>query len=434
MECGKEVNSRHLMLLSNLNAAVCRMKIEAEKIFIRDYNYPLPRKRIAEFPLDERDVSRLLVYREGEIQDDKFLNVNEHLPTGSTLILNNTRVIEARVLFKKLTSSVIEIFCLEPHRQTVEQSLASHTKTEWHCLIGGASKWKTGQLLEKVLSIGNKTVQLQAKYIFKLTDSFIIEFSWDTDHSFAEILHAAGAIPLPPYIKREAVEQDKERYQTIFSKEEGSVAAPTAALHFTKRVFQKLADRQIDVQYITLHVGAGTFKPVKTETVGEHEMHKEPFTISIDVLRRILSSKNIIAVGTTSMRTIESIYWLGVMLLNGLIADDWSLQQWEAYELAKKYPNVSVADSLNAIAHWMDENEQSALHCNTSLIIVPGYDFKIPVGLITNFHQPQSTLLLLVSAFIGEDWRKVYQHALGNDYRFLSYGDSSLLWRRPIRS
>jgi S-adenosylmethionine:tRNA ribosyltransferase-isomerase len=433
MECGKEVNSRHLMLLSNLNAAVCRMKIEAEKIFIRDYNYPLPRKRIAEFPLDERDVSRLLVYREGEIQDDKFLNVNEHLPTGSTLILNNTRVIEARVLFKKATNGVIEIFCLEPNRQTVEQSLASYTRTEWHCLIGGASKWKTGQLLEKVLSIGNKTVQLQAKYIFKLTDSFIIEFSWDTDHSFAEILHAAGAIPLPPYIKREAVEQDKERYQTIFSKEEGSVAAPTAALHFTKRVFQKLADRQIDVQYITLHVGAGTFKPVKTETVGEHEMHKEPFTISIDVLRRILSSKNIIAVGTTSMRTIESIYWLGVMLLNGLIADDWSLQQWEAYELAKKYPNVSVADSLNAIAHWMDENEQSALHCNTSLIIVPGYDFKIPVGLITNFHQPQSTLLLLVSAFIGEDWRKVYHHALDNEYRFLSYGDSSLLWR-PIRS
>jgi S-adenosylmethionine:tRNA ribosyltransferase-isomerase len=405
------------------------LKVEAEKIFIRDYNYPLPPERIAEFPLSERDGSRLLIYEGGLIKDDNFLNLNMHLPTGSTLILNNTRVLDARVLFKKATGGIIEIFCLEPHKQTVEQSLTSMGQVAWHCLIGGASKWKSGQILEKDLVIGHEKVVLHAKYLSKLPDSFIIEFYWHTHHSFAEILHAAGAIPLPPYIKREAVEQDKERYQTIFSKEEGSVAAPTAALHFTEKVFQKLADKNIDVEYITLHVGAGTFKPVKTEKVAQHEMHKEPFTVSIEVLRRILSSQYVVAVGTTSLRTIESVYWLGVKLLNGLINDEWSIEQWEPYSLSQNYPQVSVEQSLNAIINCLQENGQTAIHCDTSLIIVPGYEFNIPVALVTNFHQPQSTLLLLVSAFIGEGWRKVYQHALDNGYRFLSYGDSSLLWR-----
>jgi S-adenosylmethionine:tRNA ribosyltransferase-isomerase len=405
------------------------LKLEAEKIFIRDYNYPLPPERIAEFPLSERDGSRLLIYKGGLIKDDSFLNLNMHLPTGSTLILNNTRVLEARVLFKKATGGIIEIFCLEPHKQTVEQSLTSMGQVAWHCLIGGASKWKSGQILEKDLLIGHEKVVLHAKYLSKLPDSFIIEFYWHTHHSFAEILHAGGAIPLPPYIKREAVEQDKERYQTIFSKEEGSVAAPTAALHFTEKVFQKLADKNIDVEYITLHVGAGTFKPVKTEKVAQHEMHKEPFTVSIEVLRRILSSQYVVAVGTTSLRTIESVYWLGVKLLNGLINDEWSIEQWEPYSLSQNYSQVSVEDSLNAIINWLLENDQTTIHCDTSLIIVPGYQFNIAVALVTNFHQPQSTLLLLVSAFIGEGWRKVYQHALDNCYRFLSYGDSSLLWR-----
>ncbi|MBO9684477.1 MAG: S-adenosylmethionine:tRNA ribosyltransferase-isomerase [Flavisolibacter sp.] len=406
------------------------MKIEAENIFIKDYDYDLPHEKIAEFPLPQRDQSKLLIYQNGLIKDDYFFNLHEHLPSESTLILNNTRVIEARILFQKPTGGVIEIFCLEPFQQSIEQSLSSQGCVQWQCLIGGASKWKSGQILQKKIMLGNEAIELQARYIAKQTDDFIIEFSWQTQHSFAEVLHAAGAIPLPPYIKRNVTEEDKERYQTIFSKQEGSVAAPTAALHFTENIFQKLSGKAIHREYITLHVGAGTFKPVKTETVAEHEMHKEPFTVSIDVLRRILSSKKIIAVGTTSLRTLETIYWLGVKLIQELIKDEWILEQWEAYELEKQFSPISLEESLQALINWLEQNHQAELHCQTSLIVVPGYQFRIPDGLITNFHQPQSTLLLLVSAFIGNDWKKVYQHALANDYRFLSYGDSSLLWRK----
>lgn len=406
------------------------MKTEAQNIFIKDYNYELPHERIAEFPLKERDQSRLLIYQNGEVVDDYFFNLHQHTPKGSTLLLNNTRVIEARILFQKATGGVIEIFCLEPFQQTIEQSLTSTEKVQWQCLIGGASKWKHGQILQKEIFINDEAIQLYSRYVERQVDSFIIEFTWQTHHSFAEVLHAAGAIPLPPYIKRNATKEDKERYQTIFSKQEGSVAAPTAALHFTEAVFQKLEEKNIDAAYITLHVGAGTFKPVKTETVAGHEMHKEPFTVSIDVLKKILSSKKIITVGTTSLRTIETIYWLGLKLINGLINDQWTLQQWEVYDFEKNYSPVSVEESLKALIDWLEENHQTELHCETSLIIVPGYQFKIPEGLITNFHQPQSTLLLLVSAFIGNDWRKVYRHALDNGYRFLSYGDSSLLWRK----
>jgi len=406
------------------------MKPEAQNISIRHYSYELPHEKIAEFPLQERDRSRLLIYKNGGVEDDHFLNLDHHLPEGSTLILNNTRVIEARILFTKPTGGVIEIFCLEPFQQIIEQSLSATGRVQWLCLIGGASKWKAGQMLQKEVSIDHQTVQLSAKYISKQADSFVIEFFWQTRHSFAEVLHAAGAIPLPPYIKRKATEEDKQRYQTIFAKKEGSVAAPTAALHFTQNVFEKLSGKNIHTEYITLHVGAGTFKPVKTETIAEHEMHKEPFTVSADALNALLAAKKIVAVGTTSLRTLETIYWLGVKLINKLINDDWTLQQWEAYELEKAFPKISVQESLTALLHWLQENHLSELYCQTSLIIVPGYNFKIPDGLITNFHQPQSTLLLLVSAFIGEDWRKVYQHALENGYRFLSYGDSSLLWRK----
>lgn len=405
------------------------MKTEAQNILIKDFDYNLPHEKIAEFPLQERDRSKLLIYRDGQIADDQFFNLHEHLPERSTLILNNTRVIEARILFKKPSGGVIEIFCLEPFQQKIEQSLATSKKVQWQCLIGGASKWKAGQVLEKTININGEAVNLFARYIAKQTDVFIIELSWQTEHSFAEILHAAGAIPLPPYIKRNATKEDEERYQTIFGRQEGSVAAPTAALHFTESVFQKLKEKNIDAEYVTLHVGAGTFKPVKTATVAEHEMHKEPFTVSIQVLEKILSSKNIIAVGTTSLRTLETIYWLGVKLIRGLLKNEWTLEQWEAYELGKKSVAISANESLQALINWMEENQQTTLHCKTGLIIVPGYQFKIPSGLITNFHQPQSTLLLLVSAFIGNDWKKVYLHALENDYRFLSYGDSSLLWR-----
>lgn len=406
------------------------MKIEAQNILIKDYGYNLPQERIAEFPLNRRDQSKLLIYENGQISEDYFYNLHHHIAKESTLILNNTRVIEARILFHKPTGGVIEIFCLEPFQKSIEQSLASVGNVQWQCLIGGASKWKHGQVLQKEILIDEEPVRLTAHYISKQADSFIIEFSWITQHAFAEVLHAAGAIPLPPYIRRNVTEEDKERYQTIFSRQEGSVAAPTAALHFTENVFQNLSEKNIDAEYVTLHVGAGTFKPVKTETVAEHEMHKEPFHISIDVLKKILSSKKIVAVGTTSLRTIETIYWLGVKLVNGLIEDEWNLQQWEPYDLEKNYPAISVKESLQALIDWLSANKQSEVHCETSLIIVPGYKFRIPDGLITNFHQPQSTLLLLVSAFIGEDWRKVYQHALDNNYRFLSYGDSSLLWRK----
>lgn len=406
------------------------MKTESEKILIQNYNYDLTQEKIAEFPFKKRDEAKLLIYRNGKIADDYFYNLHEYITRESTLILNNTKVIEARILFKKATGGVVEIFCLEPYQQTIEQALSSTEKIQWQCLIGGASKWKAGQILQKEIFISNQMVKLNAQYLGKANDSFIIEFSWfPQQHSFIEILHFAGVMPLPPYMKRNAIEVDKERYQTIFSMQEGSVASPTAALHFTEKVFQNLSEKNIGAEYITLHVGAGTFRPVKTKTVAEHEMHKEPFIVSIAVLKKLLSAKKIIAVGTTSLRTIETIYWLGIKLLNGLIKDEWVLQQWESYDLEKTYPAVSVEKSIIALMNWLEKNKQTELHCQTALMIVPGYHFKIPDAIITNFHQPQSTLLLLVSAFIGDDWKKVYRHALDNNYRFLSYGDSSLLWK-----
>jgi S-adenosylmethionine:tRNA ribosyltransferase-isomerase len=429
MSCGKLWKPCESTVLQ-LNAAVIWMNTNLQNIFIKDYDYDLPNRRIAEFPLKERDESKLLIYQRGHISNEHFFNLHKCLPGDSTLVLNNTRVIEARILFTKATGGAIEIFCLEPFRQTVELALSAVKSVQWLCLIGGASKWKAGQILKKEVFTGNEIVELSARYIGKQTDNFVIEFSWQPqEKSFAEILHATGAVPLPPYIKRNAVEEDKDRYQTIFGNQEGSVAAPTAALHFTENVFRKLSEKNIATDYITLHVGAGTFKPVKTETVAEHEMHQEPFTVSIDTLRKIISSKQIIVVGTTSLRTLETVYWLGVKLLNGLIEEEWVLQQWEAYELSENY-KVSVQESLTALVDWLEKNHQKELHCRTSLIIVPGYKFQIPQGLITNFHQPQSTLLLLVGAFIGKDWKNVYEHALKNDYRFLSYGDSSLLWRK----
>ncbi len=407
------------------------MKTNPQKILIKEYNYDLPHNKIAEFPLQERDQSKLLVYKNGEISDDIFYNLADHLPNDATIILNNTRVIDARILFEKPTGGVIEIFCLEPYHQSIEQSLQQKGKVQWQCLIGGASKWKPGQILEKKLLINNEQIIFSAKYIEKLSDNFIVEFWWQPQQiSFAEVIHVAGNIPLPPYIKRILTEQDKARYQTVFNKYEGSVAAPTAALHFTQEIFEQLSQKNINIDYITLHVGAGTFKPVKTETIAEHQMHGEPFTITKNVLQKLISSEKIIAVGTTSLRTMESLHWIGIKLMNGLIKDEWTLHQWEAYELDENYPGISYKQSLQALIDWMNANDQKIIHCKTSLIIIPSYQFKLPAALITNFHQPQSTLLLLVSAFIGEDWKKVYAHAMNNNYRFLSYGDSSILWRK----
>lgn len=399
-------------------------------IRIADFTYFLPQERIAAFPLYKRDHSKLLVYKEGSITDDRFYNLPSLLPFGTMLVLNDTRVIEARILFRKTSGAFIEVFCLEPHEASMETALSQKGSVQWKCLIGGASKWKHGQILKKELSIGDHQVILSARYISKQTNSFILSFSWDVpEFSFSEILHAAGVMPLPPYIKRPVEEADKERYQTIFGQTDGSVAAPTAALHFTENIFDQLNKKDIRLAHITLHVGAGTFKPVKSETLGEHEMHSEPFTISKKVLEQILESKKVIAVGTTSLRTLESIYWLGVKLMHGSLQEGWSLQQWEVYELEEKFPGVSVKESLGGLINWLSQKNLDELHCNTSLIIVPGYKFKIPVAIVTNFHQPQSTLLLLIAAFIGNSWKNVYRHALENNYRFLSYGDSSLLWR-----
>jgi S-adenosylmethionine:tRNA ribosyltransferase-isomerase len=405
--------------------------IRQQALSIHDYTYELPHDRIAEQPLPERDASRLLVYRNGEIQDDFFYHLPRYLPEGSTLVLNNTRVIEARLFFRKPSGGVIELFCLDPWDQVMETSLAQQGTVMWKCLIGGASKWKPGQVLEKQLEIKGDKILFTATYVRKETDSFLIHFEWTPSHySFAELLHAAGAIPLPPYIKRPVTEKDKDRYQTIFSRQEGSVAAPTAALHFTDKVFQELAHKNIHPAYLTLHVGAGTFKPVKSATMEGHYMHAEPFTVSKKFLENILHANRIIVTGTTSLRTLESLHWLGLKLMKTGAIDNWKLEQWEAYYLEEKFGSIDYRETVAALIKWMEENSREELHCQTSLIIAPGYSFLIPDALITNFHQPQSTLLLLIAAFIGDDWKKVYAHALENHYRFLSYGDSSLLWRK----
>jgi S-adenosylmethionine:tRNA ribosyltransferase-isomerase len=403
------------------------MKNLPQEILIKDYTYDLPHHRIAEFPLEQRDQSKLLVYKGGNITDDAFSNIPHLLPEGVTLILNDTRVIEARLFFQKPTGGVIEIFCLEPYQQSIEQAMQQKSPTIWKCLIGGASKWKHGQILEKHFHQNERS--LTATYIDKMEDYFLIEFNWNpSDLPFVQILHEAGAIPLPPYIKRSAEKVDWERYQTIFGRQEGSVAAPTAALHFTRKTFEQLKEKGADIGYVTLHVGAGTFKPVKAETIAEHHMHSEPFTVKKDVLQKLSASEKIIAVGTTSLRTLESLHWIGLKLRERS-DESFSLQQWEAYELAEHHNSVTYQQSLQSLIQWMEEHSTNEIHCKTSLIIVPGYEFRSAAGLITNFHQPNSTLLLLVAAFIGEDWRKVYQHALDNNYRFLSYGDSNLLWR-----
>jgi S-adenosylmethionine:tRNA ribosyltransferase-isomerase len=404
--------------------------MKKEEILIQDYTYSLPDDQIAHHPLPKRDDSRLLVYKSGRIEEDRFYHLPEYLPQNSALILNNTRVLEARIFFTKPTGGVIEIFCLEPAGQSMELSLQQKGEAEWACMIGGASKWKPGQVLTKELIVEGERVILEAHYKEKLADAFVIRFSWTPAHlPFIQILHTAGNMPLPPYIKRSAELADAERYQTIFAQKEGSVAAPTASLHFTDEVFADLAQKGITPNYITLNVGAGTFKPVKTASIADHTMHSETFSVIRSTLVAIMEAKTIVAAGTTSLRTLESLHWMGVKLLTGKHTEDFQLSQWEAYELDN---TVTYQESIGALLKWMRENERDSLDCRTALLIVPGYEFKIPSAIITNFHQPQSTLLLLIAAFIGEDWKKVYQYALENDFRFLSYGDSSLLWRKQM--
>lgn len=404
--------------------------MDPRNLFIKDFTYHLPENRIAEYPLPERDASKLLIYYQNKISEDVYKNLDQHLPADSLLVFNDTKVIEARLLFQKPTGGLIEIFCLEPHEQYADIiiGMMQTGRVIWRCLIGGASKWKHGQVLAKKINHRDKEIILEARYLEKRIDSFDIEFSWnDNDISFAEILHQAGAIPLPPYIKREPKKSDSERYQTIYARYEGSVAAPTAGLHFTTDILEKLTIKNIQIDFITLHVGAGTFKPVKSETLEGHEMHAEFIKVSKKTIENILAhlSQNIIPVGTTSLRAVESIYWLGVKLKSGK-KDDLTIGQWEPYELEKC--NLSVQEALQTLLEFMGEKNWDHLYVRTQILIGPGYLVKLAAAMVTNFHQPQSTLLVLVAALIGNEWKRVYDYALQNNFRFLSYGDGCLLW------
>ena len=408
---------------------------------ISDYSYSLPDERIARYPLPERDTSKLLIYKEGIITEDIYRNISRQLPDHALLIFNDTRVVAARLLFQKPGGGIIEIFCLEPHEQHGDLSTAmgQTAKVKWRCLVGGISKWKTGQVLEKKINSANDRehgeITLQASYIEKCADYFVIELCWSpATLSFSEILHHTGAIPLPPYLKRAAEEADTTRYQTMYARWDGSVAAPTAGLHFTGNIFNQLKEKNIQSDFITLHVGAGTFRPVKTMTIQEHVMHAEFINITRPTIENIMQHPgNIVAVGTTSLRTIESLYWLGVkkredgsQKTEDRGPETPELSQWEAYELADK--NIPVKEALQALLDWMDSSKLEQVVAKTRLLVAPGYTFKIVNGLITNFHQPQSTLLLLIAAFAGDKWRELYDYALEHDFRFLSYGDGCLLW------
>ena len=416
-----------------------------KNISIKDYTYFLPEEKIATYPLAERDASKLLIYKDGKISQDTYRNIDAHLPANSLLIFNDTKVVEARILFQKPSGGIIEIFCLEPGDQypDITSAMTQQATVLWKCLVGGASKWKKGQVLEKKIMIRNVEIILHATYKEKRSDHFIIELSWQPmQPPFAEILHYAGAIPLPPYIKRDVEASDAERYQTTYAHYDGSVAAPTAGLHFTKTIFEKLKKKNIQTDFVTLHVGAGTFKPVKSETIGEHEMHAEFIDVTVATIRHILQQLHnpIIGVGTTSLRTIESLYWFGVKAAivnlpagrqgkqraSGNDVQLLNLGQWEVYEELPQ--NISPTVALQSLLDWMAAEKKERLVAKTQIIIAPGYKPKIAKALITNFHQPGSTLLLLVAALIGNDWKSIYDFALKNNYRFLSYGDGCLIW------
>ena len=399
---------------------------------INDFTYHLPADKIALHPLGERDQSKLLIYENGKIKEDVYKNIAQHLPERSLLIFNNTKVIPARILFKKDTGGVIEIFCLEPFEENSEYVSAMIKKgsAKWKCMIGGASKWKEGNLVKKI-KLKNEEIILTASLKEKLPDAYVAEFAWQPSHyTFSEIIEQAGEIPLPPYIKRDVEENDKERYQTIYAEHKGSVAAPTAGLHFTPGVFTSLKQKNIKTDFVTLHVGAGTFKPVKAESMQQHEMHAEWIDVPAATIENILDNLagNIIATGTTSLRTIESLYWMGVKsyLNKDCTIHELEIKQWEVYEEPLIAQDTDATTALSSLLTWMKKNELQRLFIRTQILIAPGYQFKIAKALITNFHQPQSTLLLLVAAITNE-WKKIYEYALDNDFRFLSYGDGCLL-------
>ena len=400
-----------------------------QEIDINDFSYELPDHRIAKFPLEQRDASKLLVYKNGNIHHTTFRNLPEQLPAGSLLLFNDTKVIHARLYFTLPNGKRLEILCLEPLQPAEYQQNFSHTQSvRWKCLVGGNRKWKSG-LIEKTVPTPQGKVTLTATRLGRTADAFDIQFEWDAPQlAFGELLAAAGIIPLPPYLKRETQPEDEDRYQTVYAREKGSVAAPTAGLHFTGQVLQELDAKGIQRAFVTLHVGAGTFKPVSADALGEHEMHEESIYLQRDTLHTLYTAvaenRPIIPVGTTSLRLLESLYWHASQIQQGTAQPHIDVPQWAPYQ---NLPQPSAADALQTLLQQMDQLHTNELQGYTQLIIAPSYTFKVAKGLITNFHQPRSTLLLLIAALIGQDWRRVYSFALQHNFRFLSYGDSSLL-------
>ena len=410
--------------------------MNTKEIHISEYNYDLPDERIAKFPMAERDHSKLLVYNHGQVSEDIFYNLPAYLPQGALMVMNNTKVIQARLHFRKANANgeplgaLIEIFLLEPAQPAdYEQMFQQTDRCSWLCLVGNQKKWKEGAL-SRTIDVKGTAVEFRATRRGEHGTSQWIDFQWSGGVSFAEILDVMGELPIPPYLNRETQESDKTTYQTVYSKVKGSVAAPTAGLHFTERVLQAVDARGIEREEVTLHVGAGTFRPVKSDTIGQHDMHTEYIAVRRHTLERLLAHHcEAIAVGTTSVRTLESLYYMGlkVMAHPDLAEDQLHVNQWEPYDVGCKKEDVGSVEAIQALYDWMVRHELSVLHSSTQIIIAPGYTYKIVKRLITNFHQPQSTLLLLVSAFVKGDWRQIYDYALSHDFRFLSYGDSSLL-------
>ena len=404
------------------------MTAKTEQIRIEEFNYPLPDERIAKFPLTKRDESKLLVYRNGKIDEAVFKQLSDYLPQGSMLVYNNTRVIQARMLFQKETGAQIEVFCLEPVIPHDYALVFQQTEScSWLCLVGNLKKWKEGAL-HKTIRMDDKEVVLSAERIKTTGDSHLVRFSWNNPQvTFAELLDAAGILPIPPYLHRETRESDLQTYQTVYSKIKGSVAAPTAGPHFTPEVLAGLDAKGFTREEVTLHVGAGTFKPVKSEVIGDHEMHTEFISVRRSAIENIRTNLGrIIAVGTTSVRTLESLYYMGRTLVNNPDAtpEELVVTQWTPYHDTEE---VTAHEALTALLDYLGRNQTDTLLSATQIMIAPGYEFKIVKGIITNFHQPKSTLLLLISAFVNGNWKSIYNYALDNDFRFLSYGDSSLL-------
>ncbi|MBQ1654217.1 MAG: S-adenosylmethionine:tRNA ribosyltransferase-isomerase [Bacteroidales bacterium] len=396
-------------------------------ININDYNYDLPDEKIAKYPLAERDMSKLLVFDGDKIEEDRFRNISTHLPAGSLLLFNDTKVINARMIFEKETGARIEVFCLDPISPSdYAQAFAQNGRCSWKCLVGNSKKWKDGRLKKSII-VDGKNLDLYITRVREIGNSFEILFEWDNpDICFSQIIDVAGNIPIPPYLNRNSEDIDKVRYQTVYSHYQGSVAAPTAGLHFTERVMGDLKKCNIQSDAVTLHVGAGTFQPVKTDNAAEHEMHTEHFIVKRTTIEKIVQYLgNITITGTTTVRTVESLFCVGAQIFENkdVDAEEFHVSQWEAYEYKDKY---DVREILENLLSWMTAKGLEYIRCATQIMIVPGFRFRITDRLITNFHQPKSTLLLLLSAFIGDEWRKVYGYALENNFRFLSYGDSCL--------